>query len=180
MPATGKDLMNTAARTAFAALLTIVAAQPAAAEDTKRLGKFGDWESYAYTDGGAKVCYAAASATKVQGGERGRNSAVLIITHRPGAKSLNEVSITGGAPFKKDSEVELQVGATKHSLFTKSDHAWARNASADKAIVAAMLKGREMSVRATPAKGTALSGTVSLTGFGDALGAIDKACAVKR
>jgi invasion protein IalB len=172
--------MKPAALAAFAALLTIAVIHPVAAEDAKRLGKFGDWESYAYTDGGTKVCYTAASAAKVQGGEKGRNSALLIVTHRPGAKAVNEVSVTGGAVFKKDSDVELQVGATKHSLFTKGDHAWAKDASADKAIVGAMLKGREMSVRATPAKGTALSGTISLHGFSDALGAIDKACAVKR
>ena len=172
--------MNIPARTAFAALLTVLAAQPAAADDTKRLGKFGDWESYAYTDGGAKVCYAAASAGKVQGGEKGRNGTVLIVTHRPATKTANEVSVTGGAPFKKDSDVELQVGATKHTLFTKADHAWAKDGIADKAIVNAMMKGRELSLHATPAKGAALTGTVSLTGFGEALVAIDKACSIKR
>jgi invasion protein IalB len=167
------------ARSATAlALVMIAAAGSAAAEDTKHLGKHGQWESYAYAEGGSKVCYTAAEATRVQGGDKGRNRMVVIVTHRP--KSPNEVSVTGGAPFKKDSDVELQVGATKNSLFTRADHAWAKDATADKAIVAAMRKGREISLRATPAKGTAITATVPLTGFSDALATIDKACGVKR
>ncbi|MGE5502801.1 MAG: invasion associated locus B family protein [Actinomycetota bacterium] len=167
-------------RPATAALVVVMfaAAGSAAAEDTKRLGKHGEWESYAYAEGGSKVCYAAAAATKVQGGDKGKNGLVVIVTHR--AKGANEVSVTGQGAFKKDSDVEMQIGATKHSLFTRADHAWAKDGTADKAIVAAMQKGREITLHATPAKGSAITGSVPLSGFSDALAAIDKACSVKR
>jgi hypothetical protein len=152
-----------------------------AADTTKRLGKFGEWEAFSYTEGKAATCYLAATAGKVTGGEKGKPSTTyLIVTHRPAAKGVDEVSINGVYGFKTDSKVELQVGAMKHSLFTKGDRAWADDAKADKAIVASLQKGKEAALRATPAKGTDIAAAFPLSGFSDALSAADKACNIKR
>jgi len=164
-------------------LATAALAQPvlAAGDTTKRLGKFGEWESFAYTEGSAKTCYLAASAAKVTGGDKGgKTTTYLIVTHRAGAKGADEVSINGVYGFKKDSKVELQVGAMKHSLFTKGDRAWADDTKADKAIVASLQKGKDATLHATPAKGADITAGFSLSGFSDALAAADKACGVKR
>jgi invasion protein IalB len=163
------------------AATVIAAAFPVmAADGTKSLGTFGGWRSFAYAEGGGKVCYTLAEAAKVQGGEKGNNATFLIVTHRPATKHNNEVSVSGAYGFKKDTGVEMQVGATKYSLFTKGDRAWAKDAATDKAAVAALEKGREATLHATPAKGAALTAGIPLTGFGAALTAIDKACGVKR
>lgn len=160
---------------------TVPATGAQAADTTKRLGKFGEWESFAYTEGGAKTCYIAATAGKVTGGEKGKASTTyLIVTHRPGAKGVDEVSINGVYGFKKDSSVEMQVGAMKHSLFTKGDRAWATDSKADKAIVASLAKGKEATMHASPAKGADITAGFSLSGFSDALTAADKACGIKR
>lgn len=152
-----------------------------AADTTKRLGKFGEWESFAYTEGSARICYLAATAGKVTGGEKGKpTTTYLIVTHRPGAKGVDEVSINGTYGFKKDSKVELQVGAMKHSLFTKGDRAWADDAKADKAIVTSLQKGKEAILHASPAKGADVAAAFPLSGFSDALAAADKACNIKR
>lgn len=165
----------------LAAALTLAANAALAADNTKRLGKFGEWEAYSYTEGKAATCYLAASAGKVAGGEKGKpTTTYLIVTHRPGAKSSDEVSINGVYGFKKDSSVEMQVGAMKHSLFTKGDRAWATDAKADAAIVASLRKGKEAVLHASPAKGTDVTASFHLSGFSDALGAADKACGVKR
>jgi invasion protein IalB len=161
---------------AFAATLPL----PAAAESAKSLGRSGDWEGFAYSDGGGKVCYAAASAGKVTGGDKGKTTTFLIVTHRSGGKSANEVSVSGAYGFKKDSDVDLQIGPKQFTLFTKGDRAWAKDAAADKAVVAALQKGNGAALHATPVKGSALTAEVSLKGFSDALAAIDKACGVKR
>lgn len=164
------------------AILSFAAPLPAAAADSpKRLGRFGEWEAFAYTEGSAKTCYLAAAAGKVQGGEKGGKTATfLIVTHRPGAKGVDEVSINGAYGFKKDSDVDLQVGPKQYTLFTKGDRAWAKDSAADKAIVAALQKGKEAGIHATPPKGAAITATVALSGFSDALSAADKACAIKR
>ena len=82
--------------------------------------------------------------------------------------------------FRKDAEAEIQIGGMKHSFFAKGDSAWAKDAAADKAIITQLVKGREAVVRATPAKGSAITDTVILDAFAAALAAIDKACGVKR
>jgi hypothetical protein len=152
-----------------------------AADTTKRLGKFGEWEAFSYTEAKAATCYLAATAGKVTGGEKGKpTTTYLIVTHRPGAKGVDEVSINGVYGFRKDSKVELQVGAMKHSLFTKGDRAWADDSKADKAIVTSLQKGKEAILHASPAKGADISAAFPLSGFSDALAAADKACGIKR
>lgn len=159
--------------------LALVSALPAfAAEKPTRLAHTGDWEAMAYTEEGGKVCYAAAEAKRVQGGDKGRTATVLLVTHRP--KSPGEVSLAAEYGLKKSSEAEIQIGAMKHSFMTQGRAAWAKDAKADPAIVAAMIKGRDVTIRTVPAKGGAITDVVSLSGFSDALAAIDKACGVKR
>lgn len=165
------------ARIAFvAALVAVGVAAQAQAEDAKKLVSVGNWEAYAYSDGGAKVCYAAARADKPH--DKDRAGTAIAITHRP--KSPGEVSLIAPYGFKKDSDAEIQIGGMKHTFFTKGGSAWAKDGTADKAIIAAMAKGKDVVVKATPSKGAAISDSISLKGFSDALAAIDKACGVKR
>ncbi len=173
--------MNTRRPLLIAAVLTLAVAQAASAADaTKRQGKFGEWESFSYAEGTARTCYIAASAGKVLGGEKGKTTTYLIVTHRSGGKSVDEVSINGVYGFKKDSDVELRIGTKPYTLFTKGDRAWAKDAAADKAIVAALAKGKEASMHAVPAKGSEVTATFSLSGFADAMASADKACGIKR
>jgi invasion protein IalB len=162
--------------TLLAALLAAVGTAPALAEDAKKLASIGNWEAYAYSEGGAKVCYAAARADKPR--EKDRAGTAIAVTHRP--KSPGEVSLIAPYGFKKDSDAEIQIGGMKHTFFTKGGSAWAKDGTADKAIIAAMAKGKDVLVKAQPSKGAAITDTISLKGFGEALAAIDKACGVKR
>lgn len=159
----------------FVAVLLAVAA-PAFAEDAKKLASVGNWEAYTYSDSGGKVCYAAARADKPR--EKDRAGTAIAVTHRQ--KSPSEVSLIAPYGFKKDSEAAIQIGSVKHDFFTKGGSAWAKDGAADKAIIAAMVKGQDVAVKAMPSKGAAISDTISLSGFAAALAAIDKACGVKR
>lgn len=171
--------MNICQMTFLAAVLAVgLGITPAISQEAKRLGAYGSWVAYAYSDAGGKVCYAAARADKTQGGDKGRQGTVVAVTHR--GKSAGEVSLNAAYGIKKNAEAEFLLGGNKHAFFTQGQSAWAKDASADKPIVAGMIRGREIIIRATPAKGTAIVDTVSLTGFSDALAAIDKACGVKR
>ena len=150
----------------------------AVAAGGKSLGEFGSWRASTYLEGGQTVCYASASADQAVGGDKGRKPTFLLVTHRP--KEPDQISINGPWGFKKDTEVELQVGAMKNNLFTKGEFAWTKQQGADHAIVGLMLKGRSAVIHAVPVHGTAINDTISLDGFGKALAAIDKECGVKR
>ncbi|CAA7613225.1 invasion associated locus B family protein [Magnetospirillum sp. UT-4] len=165
-------------RAIIPAVLILAWAGPALAEDATRILDAGHWEAYAFSEGGGKVCYAAARATRTQGGTKDRKGTAMAVTHRP--RSPGEVSIIGAYGFKTGSEAEIAIGGMKHAFFTKGTVAWAKEPRADAAILAAMVKGREVVVRATPGKGQSVTDTIPLTGFAEALAAIDKACGVKR
>lgn len=150
----------------------------ASAQEVKNLFSNSVWEAYSYTEKKEKVCYAAARADRTQGGEKGRTGTALAVTHR--GKAHNEVSLIGDYGFKDGSTATLKVGATKQSLMTKGKSAWAKDAKADQEIIAAMIKGKDVVLTTTPAKGSEITDTVSLTGFSQALAAIDRACGVKR
>ena len=162
----------------WAAAMALAMSGSAMAAGTKALGDFGAWRAFSYPEGSQKVCYASAAADQAIGGDKGRKPTFLLVTHRPGEP--DQISINGPWGFKKDSEVELQVGAMKNNLFTKGEFAWTKQQGADKAIVGLMQKGRAAVVHAMPVHGTAITDTITLDGFGKALSAIDKECGVKR
>ena len=147
-------------------------------DTTERLGEFGAWQAFAYTEADGKVCYASAAAAKVSGGAPGRPPSYLAVTHRPTSKG--EVSLIAKYQFKPDSDADLEIDGKKHAFFTKGDSAWSKQVNADKDIIAALVKSDDAILHATPAKGKPVADTVSLKGFGKALAAIDKACGVKR
>ncbi|MDA8232597.1 MAG: invasion associated locus B family protein [Magnetospirillum sp.] len=170
--------MHSLRTTLLASLLLAAATATAGAADTKSLGDFGAWRAYSYTEKDGKVCYATAAADSTTGGAKGRRPTYLAVTNRP--KSHNEVSLIGAYDFKPDSDAEIQVGAQKYAFFTKGDSAWTKQVGADKSVIAAMVKGRDVVVHATPAKGKPVTDTIPLNGFTKALAAIDKACGGKR
>jgi len=164
---------------ACVAVLTIAAPSvPMAAEGTA-IGKFDAWAAYGAGTGKAKVCYMHSVPQKSEGEYSKRGPTYFQVTHRPGEKSLNVVSVTAGYVFKKDSNAEAEVDGTKYSLFTEGDTAWSRDAKGDAALVTAMRNGNQMIVRGSSTRGTPTADTYSLKGFSAAHAAIDKACGVK-
>jgi hypothetical protein len=162
--------------TVAASLFLLAFAAPAWADSAKSLGKFGDWTSFAYSDKTGKICYAVSKPKRSLNAPKGRDETYLTITHRPGEKSFDVVSVTAGFAFKKDSTAELDVSGAVFDLYTQLDTAWSRT---DKAVVQAMAKGKSVVFHGNPGKGEAVADTYSLEGFPKALAEIDKACGAK-
>jgi hypothetical protein len=162
------------------AVLYLVAAPCAAvAAEGTALAKFDDWAAYTYGKGKSKTCYIYSVPQKSEGDYSKRNPTYFQVTHRPGDKSFNVVSVTAGYVYKKDSNAEAEVDGTKYSLFTDGDTAWSRDAKGDAALVTAMKNGNQMIVRGSSSRGTLTTDIYSLHGFTAAHAAIDKACGVK-
>jgi hypothetical protein len=158
-------------------------AQPQAApavEPPKRLGAVESWVAYASTEKGGQICYVVGQPTKSEPATVKRDPIHLLVTHNTADKTANVVSFIAGYKFKDGSDAPLTVGDKSFDLFTKDDTAWARDAATDKAIVAAMLKGKQAVIKGSSAKGTATTDTYNLAGFNKVIEEIDKACKVKR
>jgi hypothetical protein len=166
----------------FAARQPLIAqnSAPAAALPTpKRLGGAESWVAYTSTEKAGQICYVVGQPSKSE--PVGLKREVhLLVTHNKADKTTNVVSFIAGYKFKDGSDAELSVGEKKFDLFTKDDTAWARDAATDKAIVDAMLKGKQAVIKGTPAKGAATIDTYALVGFAQVIVEIDKACNIKR
>ncbi len=152
----------------------------AQAPAVQRLGAAGTWTAYLYKDRSARVCYLAGGPQKAEPGKLKAKSPVAMVTHRPEENVANVVSFDIGIPLKEGSDAALEVDSAHFDLFTKGDTAWSRTSDLDRHIVEAMAKARQAVIKATPAKGPAVTDIYSLSGFAATLALIDKACGVKR
>jgi Invasion associated locus B (IalB) protein len=156
-------------------------AQPAQATvpAPKRLGGAESWVAYTSTEKAGQICYVVGQPNKSEPAGLKRE-VHLLVTHNKGDKTTNVVSFIAGYKFKDGSAAQLMIGDKKFDLFTKDDTAWARDAATDKAIVDAMLKGKQAVIKGTPIKGAATTDTYALVGFAQVITEIDKSCNIKR
>ena len=140
------------------------------------LGVFQDWRAYKTTQAGKALCYMAGEPGKAVGKYKKRGKIYAMVSHRPGAKAFDVVSIHSGYTYKEGSSVTVGIGGGSFTLFTHGDVAWARKASHDRALVGAMRAGRDMVVRGVSSRGTKTTDTYSLLGFSAAYSEISSAC----
>lgn len=142
----------------------------------KVLGLFGDWGAQTFSEGKNTGCSMWSQPTKDEGKYSQRGAIYAYVTHRPWDKRINEVSISAGYAYKKESTVQVRIGGQKFTLFTDGETAWSRSPKEDKALVEAMRRGNTMIVSGVSSRGTQTTDTYSLTGFTKAYDAISKAC----
>lgn len=161
------------ALTALAFLLSPFAAN---AQDVKALGTFGKWIAATYQENGKQVCYMSGDPDRTEGGTRSRGKPTLLITHRPGEKAYDIVSMVSGYEYQGDSDVTVSVAGKRFKLFTNGERAWARDAETDKTIVAALVKANSAAVTGTSNRNAVTTDIFLLKGFAAAYQAIGDAC----
>ncbi|MEM7020991.1 MAG: invasion associated locus B family protein [Pseudomonadota bacterium] len=166
-----RNLLRAVVACSIAALPTLALAQT-----PEFLGTFRDWNVYAFTENGNKICYMASEPTKQEGNYTRRDSPAVLVTRRPGPKVVDEVSVQPGYSYLDGSEVEVTIGGDKFLLFTRGEHAWTKSEEADQALIVGMKRGTDMSVRGTSVKNTFSLDTYSLLGFTKAYEAMINAC----
>lgn len=165
-------------RLAAAAGLVALAA-PAGAQGIQRLGDYDAWSAFRFTENGKVACYMSSVPNKATGKYKKRGDIFAIVAHWPSEDRRDEFSIVAGYKYKPDSRVKVTIDGTEFRLFTEEDGAWAPDKKADRALVAAMIKGRSMVVKGTSSRGTRTTDTYALGGFTKAYKAISEACPKK-
>ena len=160
----------------IALVLTPILSLAASAQTPEFIGTHRDWNVYAFTEDGQKICYMASEPKKQEGDYTRRGNPALLVTRRPAPKVVDEVSVQPGYSYEKGSEVEVGVGGRKFALFTQGEHAWTKSEDADKALITAMKRGVDMTVRGTSVRNTYSLDTYSLLGFTAAYDAMTEAC----
>ncbi|HWK47141.1 MAG TPA: invasion associated locus B family protein [Stellaceae bacterium] len=171
--ATGKD-----AKSAPAPSAKTSPALPSAAP--RQIGTSKSWTAFVVNDAGGQVCYAVTDPRATDPAKLTRGRPHLLVTHRTADQATNVVSIEAGYDYMAKADVTVAIDKQDFTFFTDKETAWARDADTDRAIVSAMLKGRQLVVKGKSQHGAATLDTYMLDGFKDALAQIDKACKVKR
>ena len=160
---------------ALAAAFT-VSTVPASA---KQIAAFKGWSAHFEGKGKTRTCWIYSEPVKDEGNYKKRGRIYLLVTHRPGEKTFNQVQFTAGYTYKKGNSVQVAIGAKKFELFTKGDTAWAWSTKDDRNLATAMRGGARMVVTGQSSRGTKTKDTYSLSGISAAHKAIGKACGVK-
>jgi len=166
---------NKAAVVAAVWAIVVAVAGTAMAQNPKPIGSFANWQALTFQENGKSGCYTIAEPIRKEGAYNTRGRVYTLVTHRPADKKLNVITIIAGYDYKEGSDVSLEVGGEKFSLFTQSGMAWASDED-DEKIVDAMKRGSDMVIHGVSLKGTETTDTYSLIGFTKAYNAIGQAC----
>jgi len=162
----------------FTALLSASAIAPAFAQGAQPtlLKQTNDWSAFVHGAGGGKVCFALTVPKTKTPPNLNHGDVFFFISNRPGEGVKNEPSILVGYPFQENSRVTVDIDGQKFTLFTKGEGAWVENAAEEATLLAAMRKGKGMSVTGTSGRGNPTSYTFSLSGVTASISEVDKAC----
>ena len=161
----------TAFRAALAAML-LTGAGPALAQTAQQVASHTDWSVFVAES--PRECYIVSPPTRSVARRDGETVQVnrgeirLFVSFRPDDNVANEVSFTGGYPFRDGNPVELEIGANNFTMRPGSGDSveWAWTAPADDAsAVSAMRGGANAEITAVSSRGTTTVDTFSLMGF---------------
>jgi hypothetical protein len=159
----------------LAALLLCPALAQAQQERPKKLGDFQSWIAATYTDGGQKICYAFARASRSEGASR--QNVMLTVTHRPGTRDT--VTISAGYTYPRTvTDLQVTVGSNELPFYTAGSTAAARDGAA---AVRTLRGGREAVAKAPGPNGRGqVTDSFPLAGFSAAYDAISRECPARR
>lgn len=150
----------------------------ARAQSPQFLGTYRDWNVYKFADQEQTICYIASEPKKQEGNYTRRDPPAVLVTRRSDPQIVDEVSVQPGYSYYEGSEVEVQIDrGRRFMLFTRGEHAWTKSEAEDEALIAAMKRGTNLTVRGNSVKNTYSLDTYSLLGFTAAYEAMIAACA---
>lgn len=159
-------------RTIVLSFFALFIANGAHAQEKDRTYK--NWTVYITKLQGKKTCYMASFPTNKKGNYRRRDEPYLLVTRM--ANNVYEVSASSGYPYKKGSDINVDVDGKKYTMFTQGELAWAHGAQQDIDMVRQMKAGNKFMVRGTSQLGTYSIDTYSLSGFTAAFNRMNSEC----
>ena len=141
----------------------------------QRVGTFQNWTAATHREGGQKVCYAFARATRSEGAPSNRQAPTLTVTHRPGGR--DQLALSAGFPLARNAETVLRLGPAEHKSYaTVQSNAFFDGTQA----VPALRQARGEAVARTPNGRSNVTDAFPLAGFAQAYDAISRECPPER
>lgn len=129
------------------------------------LGTFGDWGAYSANAGGTKVCYALSQPSERRPDTLRRGPGYIFVSFRPSERVSNEIAVVMGFPTQDGQSARGVVDGAPFTFVTRGENAWMADAADESRIVDAFMRGRQLELNVTSARGNATTDIYSLSGF---------------
>ncbi len=140
------------------------------------LGTFGDWGAYTANAGGAKICYALSQPRERLPAELRRGAGYIFVSFRPSENISNEIAVVMGFPTQEGQNATGTVDGASFSFVTRGENAWVANAADESRVVDAFVRGRQLELKVTSARGNETTDIYSLSGFTAAMRRAQQEC----
>lgn len=144
--------------------------------EIKIKGKFKNWESHYTKNGKDLVCFALSVPIKMRPKNLNRAESRIFVTFRTKDKIRDEVSVTGGYPYKKNASVNVSISNANFKFQSSDNFAWLPNKDDEIKIIRQMKKKDKAKVIGISARGNKTTDTYSLLGFTDAYNSAKNKC----
>ena len=145
-------------------------------EGLKSIGKFKDWETFTITENNNKVCFAQSIPILRAPKNFKRDPSRLFISFRPSENIKDEISVTTGYVFQKESTVKAKSGKKTFDFFSQENFAWILENEEEQKFIKAMKKASRLMIIGRTNKGKQTIDHYSLMGFSKAYDAAKKNC----
>ncbi|MEM6495182.1 MAG: invasion associated locus B family protein [Pseudomonadota bacterium] len=144
--------------------IAVLATSVAHAQDTKVIQKFNDWVLYSHAGNPANICFLTAQPRETKPAGYAKERSYFYVSSWPNDGVKAEISVKIGKNLQNGSKVNIQIGSSRYSLFTKGDKAFVEDPNQELKLIDSMKRGSFMFVRGTTADGTAIEDVYSLSG----------------
>ena len=151
-------------KTAASAVLCVLFASPALAQEPTRIMQHNAWGAYTYAGASGKVCYVLSIPEQKEPSDRDHGDVFFMVARHPGNQGNLEPQFKVGYPFKEESKVTLTIDGKNFSMYTEGDSAWIEDPANEPVVVEAMKAGSKMSLSGQSRRGTQTSYSYSLSG----------------
>ena len=134
-----------------------------------------EWAAFV-TSNEPKSCFVVSMPQSKEPPYLSHGNVLFFVVTKPDEGISKEPSIQVEYPFKKGSDVLLEVDEIDFKLFARGNTAWLETTKEEMKMIAAMKKGKKAVVRATSARGNNVKYEFSLMGVTSALNAAEKEC----
>jgi hypothetical protein len=140
------------------------------------LGTFGDWGAYSADAGGAKVCYALSQPRERRPETLRRGPGYIFVSFRPSENVSNEIAVVMGFPTQDGQVARGVVDGNAFDFVTRGENVWVAEAADESRVVDAFVRGRQLELNVTSARGNATTDIFSLSGFTAAMRRAQQEC----
>lgn len=138
------------------------------------IGDFYDWKLYKGKRLDEEICYLSAIPMKTEGSYDKRGQPYFLVNEIK--DDANEISVSSGFLYKKNSNVEISFGSKKYYLFPHEATAFANKKSDDIDILKEMQKNANLVVSGVTREGSLAIDSYSLIGFVKAYKKMQEVC----